>query len=311
MRPGTYHPSCPLWPLPSNPDADDDMAFQLASILSGREDGLLLLSGDMAPLLSSQPLAGAITEAEWNLSDDALIGHIHRLYRDAGATCALTHTAGCASCQLEPLGLAPLWREASAHAVRAARSCAPRFVFGLVDAGPGTPSHAEYESLAQQALQLERERVHAILLCAPGAAQAAALTREVVRLVRIPVVAEVAFHQCGGAAQTEDGLTAIATFDLLAEAGAFGVGALLRCDEVAHLCAGLCEKAGRAGRGLVVRLIPATLPETCGAPSQDNPPLAAAIRALKQGGVRVLGLGRGFSLADTALAATLWEADAG
>ena len=134
---GRAWPSCPVWPDPV--DAEDSELLKSAELgraLTGRAARPLVLSGDMGPLLRRQPFSDGVPEAEWNIDDDALMGQLHALYRAAGAECALTHTAGCASVQLEG-DLREVADQVNERAVREARSCGPRFVMGLVpSAGP-------------------------------------------------------------------------------------------------------------------------------------------------------------------------------
>lgn len=294
-------PSCPLWHEAA--DADDAEAVQrqeLADVLSGRTQAAVVLSGGMGPLIAEQPFSQGIPYAEWNLSDSALIGQLHGMFHAAGADCAVSHTLGCSDAQLDA-ELAGLAREVNAGAVREARSCGPRFVLGaLGQVADERPAGLE-DSLCRQATQLADAGVHGLLLVAHDAALAAVLTRAILKVAGLPLVAMVPF--AGGAAdakprrdvpaepRTPDGMAPAEAFSQLAAAGAFAVGASLDVADAASFSPALSSAATAAGRGLVVRL--------CGGGQGANPgeksagPGSVAIRdatdSLVRAGSRVLG----------------------
>lgn len=312
-------PSCPVWPDPA--DAEDSELLKSAELgraLTGRAARPLVLSGDMGPLLRRQPFSDGVPEAEWNIDDDALMGQLHALYRAAGAECALTHTAGCASVQLEG-DLREVANQVNEQAVREARSCGPRFVMGLV-AQRGTALDGEaLDSLMLQAATLKEAGVHGMMAWADDLASACALVRGVKKVWGGPLVATVPFAAASDAPDagpaTPDGQAADAAFAALAAEGAHAVGAELRTGDVASFSPALSRAAEKSGRSLVVRLVPdageppadaagltglsAGVARDAGGVARDRV-VAAAVRTLAPDGVRAVWCGGDRPLADTA-----------
>ena len=302
-------PSCPVWPDPA--DAEDSELLKSAELgraLTGRAARPLVLSGDMGPLLRRQPFSDGVPEAEWNIDDDALMGQLHALYRAAGAECALTHTAGCASVQLEG-DLREVADQVNEQAVREARSCGPRFVMGLV-AQRGTALDGEaLDSLMLQAATLKEAGVHGMMAWADDLASACALVRGVKKVWGGPLVATVPFAAASDVGPaTPDGQAPDEAFAALAAEGAHAVGAELRTGDVESFSPALSRAAEKNGRSLVVRLVP-----DAGEPPADAAGLTglsagvardrvvgAAVRTLAADGVRAVWCGGDRPLADTA-----------
>ena len=306
---GRAWPSCPVWPDPV--DAEDSELLKSAELgraLTGRAARPLVLSGDMGPLLRRQPFSDGVPEAEWNIDDDALMGQLHALYRAAGAECALTHTAGCASVQLEG-DLREVADQVNEQAVREARSCGPRFVMGLV-AQRGTALDGEaLDSLMLQAATLKEAGVHGMMAWADDLASACALVRGVKKVWGGPLVATVPFAAASDVGPaTPDGQAPDEAFAALAAEGAHAVGAELRTGDVESFSPALSRAAEKNGRSLVVRLVP-----DAGEPPADAAGLTglsagvardrvvgAAVRTLAADGVRAVWCGGDRPLADTA-----------
>lgn len=316
---GRAWPSCPVWLDPV--DAEDGELLKSAELgraLTGRAARPLVISGDMGPLLRRQPFSDGVPEAEWNIDDDALMGQLHALYRAVGAECALTHTAGCASVQLEG-DLREVADQVNEQAVREARSCGPRFVMGLV-AQRGTALDGDaLDSLMLQAATLKEAGVHGMMTCADDLASGCALVRAVKKVWGGPLVATVPFAAAsdalGAGPATPDGRTSDEAFAALAAEGAHAVGAELRTGDVASFSPALSRAAEKSGRSLVVRLVPdayeppigvaglagisAGVVRDAGDVARDRV-VAAAVRKLVADGVRAVWCGGDRPLADTA-----------
>ncbi|WP_373578220.1 homocysteine S-methyltransferase family protein [Parafannyhessea umbonata] len=316
---GRAWPSCPLWQDPA--DTEDGEALKSAELgraLTGRAPRPLVLSGDMGPLLRRQPFSDGVPEAEWNIDDDALMGQLHGLYRAAGAECALTHTAGCASAQLEG-GLRDVADQVNEQAVREARSCGPRFVMGLVAQRGCALDGEALDSLMLQAATLKEAGVHGMMVWADDLASARALTRAVKKVWGGPLVATVPFAPATGARgagpATPDGQAPAEAFRALAAEGAHAVGAELRMGDVASFSQELSRAAEKSGRSLVVRLVP----DVCGTVADEvgltgpsagiardvgdatrDKAVASAVRTLAGDGACAIWCGGDRPLADTA-----------
>jgi len=286
-------PSCPLWhEAASADDAEAVQRQELADVLSGRTRAAVALSGGMGPLIAEQPFSQGIPYAEWNLSDSALIGQLHGMFHAAGADCAVSHTLGCSDAQLDA-ELAGLAREVNAGAVREARSCGPRFVLGLLGQVADERPDGLEDSLCRQAAQLAEAGVHGLLLVTHDASLAADLTRAILKVAGLPLVAMVPFAGDDATAEprTPDGATPAEAFSRLAAAGAFAVGASLDVAGAASFSPALGAAADAAGRGLVVRLRGSGQGAN---PGEKNVGAgSAAVRvatdSLVRAGVRVLG----------------------
>ena len=292
---------CPLWPRPLDPDdADASITYELAGVLSGRTGHAVALSGDVDVLLAGQPFSEGIAGPEWNLSDDAAVGHCAALFFGAGADCVVTHTAGCDAAGLAPLGLAEAEREVNVRAVRAARSSGARFVMGLVGGRTTASGEGGAASLAGQASTLASEGVHAVAVATADLASCVEATRAVSGSVRLPVVPVVPVAAIGTSspgtdpvATTPDGVPFEDASARLVEAGAFALGARVGTGDAASLSTTLASAAEAMGRGLVVCLVP----------DDGGVPVRTVAERLAADGARAVACGGRETLRDTAAVA--------
>lgn len=126
--------SIDAWHQQSFDDANESLSAELGIMLKEHR-AKLVLSGDISEALKrwSQPDEDPIPNALWNMCDSESVGQVYQLFHDAGANAALTNTCDCGPNMLRRNDVASSAKRVCSASVRAALSCAPQWVVGLVE----------------------------------------------------------------------------------------------------------------------------------------------------------------------------------
>lgn len=155
--------SLDAWTQASFDDADDQMAAELGLGLLGKTSRLVM-SGDPAQILDEPTRDEGIAAAMWDLSDEEAVEQAHGLFHDAGANVSLTNTWECGPLSLARLHVDTSCEQVCTRAVRAALTCAPLAVAGLVGFGDKVEEADAPREAELSAEALLSQGVHALVL---------------------------------------------------------------------------------------------------------------------------------------------------
>jgi S-methylmethionine-dependent homocysteine/selenocysteine methylase len=209
---------------PIEVDAATLAAAELSSALAASGSEPLVFGGPIDSMLARQPLADGIPAPLWDVEEPETARHLHRLFHDVGAEVAVANTAEATAPVLEATGVGLPVDVVVAAALRAAYSCAPRFVVGEV--GPcGASGEAAVRAYAQLAASLAAHEAHGILVSRMPSLPEALLALGAVRAAApsLPAIASVRLDASGSVSATGEPVEQ--AFSALAAAGATALGA--------------------------------------------------------------------------------------